>query len=67
MTRNTKENKVNVYVGSLETATVIKHCNAKRNLRYIGTDMNCVYNNKDVWAHVYEDPEGNCYAVIEDI
>ena len=60
-----KENKVEVYVGSLEIAIVIPHCNAVENLRYIGTDDECLYDGKEVFADVYEEKTtGNLYAVI---
>ena len=62
--RLAKEGKVEVYIGSLEMARVIKHCNAIRNLRYIGTDFDCLYDEKEVNADVYEDKDGNLYAVI---
>lgn len=62
--RLAKEGKVGVYIGSFETATVIKHCNAKRNIRYIGTDFECLYDGREVQADVYEDKDGKLYAVI---
>ena len=63
--RLAKEGKVEVYIGSFETAAVIDNCNAKKNLRYIGTDFECLYDGKEVSANVYEDEDGNLYAVIE--
>lgn len=62
--RLAKEGKVGVYIGSFETAIVIEHCNAKNNLRYIGTDFECLYDGKEVNADVYEDEDGGLYAVI---
>ena len=62
--RLAKEGKVEVYIGNLETASVIKHCNEKRNIRYIGTDFECLYNGKEVSADVYENEDGELYAVI---
>ena len=62
--RLAKEGKVEVYIGSLEKADVIKNCNAKKNLRYIGTDFNCLYDGKEVNADVYEGKDGELYAVI---
>ena len=62
--RLAKEGKVSVYIGSLEVASVIKHCSAKNNIRYIGTDFDCLYDGKEVSADVYEDEDGNLYAVI---
>lgn len=62
--RLAKEGKVGVYVGSAEIATVIKNYNAKRNIRYIGTDFECLYDGREVQADVYEDEDGKLYAVI---
>ena len=62
--RLAKEGKVEVYIGSLEMASVIKHCNEKRNTRYIGTDFECLYDGNEVAADVYEDEDGKLYAVI---
>ena len=62
--RLAKDGVVEVYIGSLEKANVIKHCNAKKNLRYICTDFDCMYDGKEVNADVYEDEDGNLYAVI---
>lgn len=66
--RLAKEGKVEIYIGSLETATVIDNCNAKKNLRYIATDYNCLYDGKEVSADVYESNNledlGEWYAVI---
>ena len=63
--RLAQEGIVEVYIGSLEKANVIEHCNAVKNLRYIGTDFNCLYDGKEVNANVYEDEDGNLYAVID--
>ena len=62
--RLAKEGKVEVYIGSMEMASVIKHCNEKRNIRYIGTDFECLYDGNEVAADVYEDEDGKLYAVI---
>lgn len=62
--RLAKEGKVGVYIGSFETAIVIKHCNEKRNIRYICTDFECIYDGREVQADVYEDDDGKLYAVI---
>lgn len=64
--RLAKEGKVGVYIGSFETANVIKHCNAKRNIRYICTDFECLYDGREVSADVYEDEDGKLYAVINN-
>ena len=63
-----KEEKIAVYIGSFETAKVIPHCNAISNLRYIGTDDECLYNGKEAFADVYEEKTtGTLYAVITHI
>lgn len=62
--RLAKDGVVEVYVGSFEKASVIEHCNAVKNLRYIGTDFNCLYDGKEADADVYEDEDGKLYAVI---
>lgn len=62
--RLAKEGIVEVYIGSLEKANVIQHCNAKDNLRYICTDFNCMYDGRETNADVYEDEDGNLYAVL---
>lgn len=66
--RLAREGKVEVYIGSFEVAKVIKHCNAIKNLRYIGTDFECLYNGNEVVADVYESNSlenlGELYAVI---
>ena len=62
--RLAKDGIVEVYIGSLEKANVIQHCNAKKNLRYICTDFNCMYNGRETNADVYEDEDGNLYAVL---
>lgn len=63
--RLAKEGIVEVYIGSLEKASVIKHCNAIKNLRYICTDFDCLYDGKNISANVYEDEDGKLYAVID--
>ena len=63
--RLAKEGKVEVYIGSLEMAKVIKNCNAIKNLRYIATDFDCLYDGKEANADVYEDDNRNLYAVID--
>ena len=63
--RLAKDGKIEVDIGTLEIATVIPDCNALENLRYIGTDFNALYNNCEVSADVYEDNDGNLFAVIE--
>ena len=62
--RLAKDGIVEVYIGSLEKASVIKNCNVKKNLRYLCTDFECLYNGEEVNANVYEDEDGNLYAVI---
>lgn len=63
--RLAREGKISVDVGNFEIATVIPDCNAVSKLRYIGTDFNALYNNCEVAADVYEDSDGNYFAVIE--
>lgn len=62
--RLAKEGKVEVHIGILEKADVIKNCNAKKNLRYVCTDFDCLYDGKEASADVYEDEDGKLYAVI---
>lgn len=62
--RLAKEGKIDVYIGSAEIAKVIPHCNARKNLRYIGTDFDCLYDGREASADVYEDMEGDLYAVV---
>lgn len=63
--RLAKEGKVEVYIGSFETAKVIRDCNSMKNLRYIGTDFDTLYNGRSVSADVYENFEGDLFAVIK--
>ena len=63
--RLAKDGKIEVDIGTFETATVIPDCNALDNLRYIGTDFNALYNGCEVSADVYEDNDGNLFAIIE--
>ena len=63
--RLAKDGKIEVDIGTFETATVIPDCNAVDNLRYLGTDFNALYNNCEVSANVYEDSNGKLFAVIE--
>ena len=62
--RLAKEGKISVYIGSVELATVIKNCNAMKNLRYIGTDYDAIYDSKNVCADVYENTDGELFAVL---
>lgn len=63
--RLAKEGKVEVCIGSFELATVINDCNETVDLRYMGTDYECIYDGYKVWADIYEDYEGSLYAVIQ--
>lgn len=63
--RLAKEGKVEVYIGSFEVAKVIRDCNSMKNLRYIGTDFDTLYNGRSVSADVYENFEGDLFAVIK--
>lgn len=62
-----RKGKIFVDIGTFEIATVIPDCNAIDNLRYIGTDFKTLYNGCDVSADVYEDSNGNLFAVIEKL
>ena len=67
MTRSERlaiEGKVGVYIGSVEIATVIPHCNAVKGLDYVATDFDCLYDGREVQADVYEDVNGKLYAVL---
>lgn len=64
--RLAKEGKVEVF--SLRTpviATVIGGCEEKDDVRYLGTDFDCLYDGRRVSADVYVDCDGVLYAVIE--
>ena len=63
--RLAREGKIDVDVGTLETATIIPDCNAVSNFRYLGTDFNALYNGCEVIADVYEDNNGKLFATIE--
>ena len=63
--RLAKDGKIEVDIGTFEIATVIPDCNAVDNLRYLGTVFNALYNNCKVSANVYEDNDGNLFAVIK--
>ena len=63
--RLAKDGKIDVDVGAFGIATVIPDCNAVDSLRYLGTDFNALYNKCEVSADVYEDNDGNLFAVIE--
>ena len=67
--RLAKEGKVEVYcLGGFSIAKVIENCNAIKNLRYIATDFDCLYDGKEVSADIYESNNledlGEWYAVI---
>lgn len=62
--RLAKEGKISVYIGTVETATVIPNCNAVKNLRYVGTDYDAIFDGKDTCADVYEDTDGEFFAVL---
>lgn len=62
--RLAKEGKVEVYIGSLEAAKVIRDCNSIKNLRYIGTDYDTLYNGHSVSADIYENFNGDLFAII---
>lgn len=56
--------KVTVDIGCFEDATVIKSCWERSDIRYIGTDFECLYDGREVSADVYESEDGELYAVI---
>ena len=56
--------KVTVNVGYFADATVIKDCCELSDIRYIGTDFECLYDGQEVFADVYESEDGELYAVI---
>ena len=61
------EGKIEVDVGTFEIAQVVTldDLNKKhRDARYIGTDITALYNGADATADVYEDDDGNLYAVV---
>lgn len=63
--RLAKDGKVDVRCyGKSFTAKVIKNCNDVSDSKYIGTDFDCLYNGKEVTADIYEDKDGNLYAII---
>ena len=65
--RLAREGKIEVYIGSLETAKVIsfEELQCKDLLRYIGTDYEARYDGRKVQADVYDDEWNNVlYAVI---
>ena len=62
--RLAKEGKIGVYIGSFEVAKVIRGCNSIKNLRYMGTDFDAFYDGRSVSADVYENFEGDLFAVI---
>lgn len=64
--RLAKTGRVDVsYLGGFETARVLKTCNELDGLRYVATDFECLYDGKDAIADIYEDEEGNVFAVID--
>ena len=66
--RLAREGKVEVYIGSVEVAKVISNkemSERARNLRYIGSDYDALYDGREVCANVYEDKQtGELYATI---
>lgn len=65
--RLAQEGKVDVNIGTLEIASVIKdHSELPDDARYIGTDYECIYDGKIVWADVYMDNDNKLYAYINN-
>ena len=65
--RLAREGKIEVYIGSFETAKVIsfEELQIKDLLRYIGTDYEARYDGREVQADVYDDEWNDVlYAVI---
>lgn len=68
--RLAREGKIEVYIGSVETAKVIfkkewGRFAQTRSLRYIGTDYEALYDGIEVSADVYEDEQnGELFATI---
>jgi hypothetical protein len=68
--RLAREGKIEVYIGSVETAKVIfkkelSGLSRTRSLRYIGTDYEALYDGIEVFADVYEDEQnGELFATI---
>lgn len=64
--RLAKEGIVEVNVGSLEKAKVISKDELPlKNVRYIGTDFEALYDGKEVTVDCYEDNEnGSLYGVV---
>lgn len=65
MTRSERLAKEEVYIGSFKAAKVIRDRNSMKNLRYIGTDFDTLYKGRSVSADVYENFEGDLFAVIK--
>jgi hypothetical protein len=67
--RLAREGKIEVYIGSVETAivTTSEEMGARwQRLRYIGTDYEALYDGREVWANVYEDMQTDeLFATIE--
>ena len=62
--RLAKEGKIGVYIGTTAIATVLTNCNAAKNLRYIGTDFDAIFDGKGTCADVYENTDGELFAVL---
>ena len=66
--RLAKEGKMIVDIGEFATAKVITaeqmSANARK-LRYIGTDYAALFDGREVSANIYENNDGDIFAVIE--
>ena len=66
--RLAREGKIEVYIGSVETATVItaeQMSRQARYLRYLCTDYEALYDGREVSADVYEEKySGELFAVV---
>lgn len=66
--RLAKEGKIEVDIGEFAIAKVITaeqmSANARK-LRYIGTDRTALFDGREVSANIYENNDGEIFAVIE--
>lgn len=62
-----REKKIEVYIGEIAVAIVITEnemCRRARDLIYIGTDYEAIYDGKTVSANIYENEDGELFATI---
>ena len=61
------EGKIEVDIGTFEIARVVTLADLNKNhhgARYIGTDITALYNGADATADIYEDEDGDLFAVV---